>query len=108
MHSYTNIETNATSLANYKFSNTDLLCIVPQFNSQVAQSIDVNSVYWEYTNKTTLETIRTDLPIQTPLIARYGDSRLLSRGYWTVTMYYKLEGSNETHTLTKNSAFKIA
>ena len=108
MHSYTNIETNATSLANYTFSNTDLLCIVPQFNSQVAQSIDVNSVYWEYTNKTTLETIRTDLPIQTPLIARYGDSRLLSRGYWTVTMYYKLEGSNETHTLTKNSAFKIA
>lgn len=107
LHEYTNIESKPITLENYTYTSSNLLCVIPQFTRTVAQSIDVNSIFWEYTNKTTLETIRTRLPIQTPLISHNSSPNLLTPGYWTVTMYYKLDGSSEWNKLTKNSAFKI-
>ena len=108
LQNYTNIESDSgtINLNQYTFSQTDLLCIVPQFRRTVASKIDTSSVFWEYENKTTLEKIHTHTPIQTPLVTN-NTSLLLSPGYWTVTMYYKLNGSDEIHKLTKNSAFKI-
>jgi len=108
LQNYTNIESDSgiISLNQYTFSQTDLLCIVPQFRRTVANKIDASSVFWEYENKTTLEKIHTHTPIQTPLVTN-NTALLLSPGYWTVTMYYKFNGSNEIHKLTKNSAFKI-
>jgi len=107
LQSYTNIESNEINLNQYTFSQTDLLCIVPQFRRTVASKIDVDSIFWEYENKTTLEKIHARIPIQTPLVTN-NTSLLLSPGYWTVTMYYKLSGSSELYKLTKNSAFKIS
>ena len=105
LHTYINIE-NGTDLQSYTFTQDDLLCIVPQFKSTVKRNIDINSIFWRYTNKTTLESIDITLPVQTPLVAN-NTHTLLPPGYWTVTMYYKLTGSDELHELTKNSAFKI-
>ena len=106
LQKYENIETHATSLADYTFSQSDLLCVVPQFRRTLARVIDQSSVFWEYENKTTLKKIRTHIPTQTPLVTD-NESLLLSPGYWTISMYYKLSGSSEVHKLTKNSAFKI-
>ena len=107
LHNYTDIESGSYELSDYTFTENNLLCLVPQFTKTVKQTIDLKSIFWEYTNKTTLETITVRRPIQTPLVARTGDKKLLTPGYWTVTMYYKLDGSSEVHKLTRNSAFKI-
>jgi hypothetical protein len=107
LHDYNNIENGSHNLSDYTFTQNDLLCIVPQFRNSVIRNIDINSIYWEYENKTTLKKIKVDAPMQTPLIADTTTS-LLTPGYWTVTMYYKLDGSTEVHKLTKNSAFRIA
>ena len=106
LHNYNNIENGSLTLSNYTFTQNDLLCAIPQFRNSVVRNIDTNSVYWEYENKTTLKKIKFNVPAQTPLIANTTAS-LLTPGYWTVTMYYKLDGSTEVHKLTKNSAFKI-
>ena len=105
LHNYNEI--GGSSLDDYTFNPNNLLCIYPQFTKTVAETIDQSSIFWEYTNKTTLETITVRQPLQTPLVARTGDKKLLTPGYWTVTMYYKLDGSSEIHKLTRNSAFKI-
>lgn len=107
LHDYNNIENGSHTLSDYTFTQNDLLCIVPQFRNSVIRNIDINSIYWEYENKTTLKKIKVNTPTQTPLIADTTTS-LLTPGYWTVTMYYKLDGSTEVHKLTKNSAFRIA
>lgn len=104
VHEYTNIEDEEKILEKYTFTSSDLLCVVPQFKSTIP--INRSTIRWEYINKTTFEKISTTVPIQVPLIASK-NKKLLSPGYWTVNMYYKLENSKEMHKLTKNSAFRI-
>jgi hypothetical protein len=102
LHLYTSLEDLPATIESYTFSQTDLLCVIPQFK----KNLKIEPVSWEYQNKTTLENIIVNKPVIKPLIADK-KRRALSPGYWTVTMRYKLAGSSEIHTLTKNSAFKI-
>lgn len=106
LHMYTSIESREPVFENFCFDKSDLLCVIPQFKKAVEWRIDRNSIIWEYKNMTTLESIKSSIPMQIPLIAD-SKNKSLDSGYWTIIMYYKLSGSSEVHTLTKNSAFKI-
>ena len=108
LHEYTDIEnSNSISESSYTFDSKNLLCVVPEFRDTIKRNIDVNSIYWEFTNMTNFEKIRMNLPVQVPLASHNQNESLLSSGYWSVAMYYKLIGSSEVHKMSRNSAFKI-
>lgn len=101
LHLYESIEDGKT-LEDYCFTNDELLCVYPQLK----KTLPIEQVSWKYKNMTTLEEIELDTPTAVPLVADQ-TRKLLSPGYWSVTMYYKLSGSSTIHELSKNSAFRI-
>lgn len=104
LHNYISIE--GDYITDYVVNpSTDILCIKPQFKKTI--NIDTNSIKWIFKNKTTLETIEYTQPISTPIIANNKDIKLLTPGYWTVTMTFSLVGDSKVHKITKNSAFKV-
>ena len=116
LHKYTNMEDMDINMerniynkkfdfGGYKISQgKELLCIIPQFNHSVA--VDLDSIRWEFKNMTTLETISYDIPISKPIIAS-DKAKSLGPGYWSVTMYFKMDKDSTEHKITKNSAFRI-
>lgn len=116
LHKYTNMEDMKVDMTRNKYSgefdfggyeiqkDKELLCVRPQFNHSVP--VDLGTVRWEFKNMTTLETISYDIPISKPTIAN-NKMKSLGPGYWTVTMYFKMDGNSVEHKIVKNSAFKI-
>lgn len=102
LHLYESIENKEISLDNYCFDENTLLCVFPQFK----KNVHISHVSWKFKNMTTLEEFELNQPQAMPLVAN-NKRKLLSKGFWTVTMYYKLDGSSELHELKKNSAFKL-
>ena len=116
LHEYTNMEDMTVKMWRNKYSgefdfggyeiqkDKELLCVRPQFNHSIP--VDLGTVRWEFKNMTTLETISYDIPISKPTIAN-NTMKSLGPGYWTVTMYFKMDGNSVEHKIVKNSAFKI-
>ena len=80
----------------------DLVCIIPQFKHGKL----INDVVWTFTNRSTLEKITYDAPINQPLVLDNKES-MLSSGYWNVELRYRFCDCIKTNTLSKNSVFLI-
>lgn len=112
LHKYIDIESielqkgddgrNIMTEQDYVIKPTDMVCIIPQFKS--TRMLDYEVVKWEFRNMSTLETIEYNVPISVPIIAD-NKYKLLSPGYWTVSMYYRV--GSQMKVLTKNSAFRV-
>ena len=87
----------------YEVTQDEIIMIVPTLNQTIKPLI--SSTRWVFKNMTTLEEITYDIPLSTPFVS--DTDKPLSKGYWTVTMIYRLGEDYEDHYLTRNSLFKV-
>lgn len=115
LHKYTNLEDNIVDLTRnkktmeydfggYNLTAKDLLCVRPKLT--FSAPVDLGTIRWEFKNMTTLQTIQYDIPISKPMVAN-NQFKFLDPGFWSITMYFKLDGDGVEHKITKNSAFRI-